>query len=50
MDWWDWGSKEDHAKTMIKIHSFGKIIEPEDNGGRPKLVVPASNVIEFRII
>ncbi|KAG4435771.1 hypothetical protein IFR05_008745 [Cadophora sp. M221] len=52
LDWWDWGGSEDHGETIVKLPCFlkGRVVEPEDNGGRPKLVVPASNSVEFTIV
>lgn len=52
LDWWDWGGKTEHMETIVKLPCFikGKVVEPKDNGGRPKLVVPASNFIEFTIV
>lgn len=52
IDWWDWGDREGHANTVVKLPPWltGEVIDPPDNGGRPKLVVPASNVVEFTII
>jgi hypothetical protein len=52
LDWWDWGSKAEHKETTVKLPCFikGLIVEPKDNGGRPKLVVPASNTVEFTIV
>lgn len=52
MDWWDYGGVDKHADTNVQIppHPWGKVTDPADNGGRPQLVVPASNAIEFRIV
>ena len=49
VDWWDWGTKEDHKETKVKLPCFvsGDLEEPTDNGGRPKLIVPASNEVTF---
>lgn len=51
-DWWDWGSAEDHKDTMVELPSYlaGKVTNPSDNEGRPELVVPASQPIQFRIV
>lgn len=46
LDWWDWGSLQDHANTVVWIY-VGTLVKPKDNEGRPSLVVPASNWIEF---
>ncbi|PYH83157.1 hypothetical protein BO82DRAFT_412118 [Aspergillus uvarum CBS 121591] len=48
LDWWDWGHFQDHKETVVTIE--GKVREPEDNGGRPALVVPASNHVEFTVV
>ncbi|PYI26635.1 hypothetical protein BP00DRAFT_355445 [Aspergillus indologenus CBS 114.80] len=48
LDWWDWGHFQDHKDTVVTID--GKVREPEDNGGRPALVVPASNYVEFTVV
>lgn len=48
--WWNWGSREEQADTTVMFSSTGLVItDPKDNNGRPALVVPASNVIEFSI-
>ncbi|KAH7124361.1 hypothetical protein EDB81DRAFT_219674 [Dactylonectria macrodidyma] len=51
LDWWDWGDSSDHVETVVKLPCFikGQVTEPQDNGGRPKLIVPASNAVEFTI-
>jgi len=52
IDWWDWGDSSDHEETIVKLPCFinGRVVDPKDNGGRPKLIVPASNSIEFTIV
>lgn len=52
VDWWDWGTKEDHKETAVKLPCFvgGDLAEPTDNGARPKLVVPASNEVLFSYV
>ncbi|KAF2280020.1 uncharacterized protein EI97DRAFT_429785 [Westerdykella ornata] len=49
VDWWDWGTKADHRDTVVKLPCWiaGDVVEPKDNGGRPTIVVPASNEIYF---
>ncbi|KAK2763257.1 hypothetical protein FQN54_009893 [Arachnomyces sp. PD_36] len=49
VEWWVWGDSEDHSDTTVKLPCFvwSYVIEPEDNGGRPKLIVPVSNEILF---
>lgn len=50
VDWWDWGTKEDHANTVITLPSFSTngSIDPPSNP--LKLVVPASNDLEIKIV
>lgn len=45
VDWWDWGSKEEHLDTIVMMPAwgFGSVREPWENDGRPKLVVPGSD-------
>lgn len=52
VDWWDWGGNAEHKDTIVKLPCFinGRVVEPKDNGGRPKLIVPASNYVEFTIV
>jgi hypothetical protein len=52
VDWWDWGSMEDHRETVVKLPCYinGDVTEPKDNGGRPKLLVPASEWFEFTLV
>lgn len=52
VDWWDWGTKEEHRETAVKLPCFvnGDLEEPRDNGGRPKLFVPASNEVYFSYV
>ncbi|KAE9376049.1 hypothetical protein N431DRAFT_481211 [Stipitochalara longipes BDJ] len=52
LDWWDWGDDEDHAGTEVTLPCFhwASVVEPPDNNGRPKLVVPGSNIVEFSIV
>ncbi|KAE8416194.1 hypothetical protein BDV36DRAFT_284717 [Aspergillus pseudocaelatus] len=52
IDWWDWGMKEDHLQTTVKLPCWVKddVVEPKDNEGRPAIVVPPSNVVEFTIV
>ena len=52
LDWWDFGTKEDHRETEVELPCFiaGDIEKPKDNGGRPKIVVPASNEILFTYV
>lgn len=52
VDWWDWGTLEDHRGTVVKLpwHILGDVVEPDDNGGRPKLIVPISNEAVFTYV
>ncbi|CEN61273.1 hypothetical protein ASPCAL07935 [Aspergillus calidoustus] len=51
LDWWDWGSVEDHVDTVVSLPSFGTYVcDPRDNGGRPEVVIPASNDIHFTYV
>jgi hypothetical protein len=52
VDWWDWGHIEDeHAETMVTLPCWrGRAVDPAGNGGRPELVVPASNPAEFCVV
>ncbi|KAF3769365.1 hypothetical protein M406DRAFT_327741 [Cryphonectria parasitica EP155] len=47
--WWDWGSKENHVDTVVKLPSeiAGPVKELSDNGRRPTLVVPGCDTAEF---
>jgi hypothetical protein len=48
LDWWDWGHFRDHENTVVFIS--GNVRNPQDNGGRPGLLVPASNSVEFTMV
>ncbi|KAI2974291.1 hypothetical protein CBS147323_1680 [Aspergillus niger] len=48
--WWDWGTKGDHLDTIVMVVGFRVITKPADNDGRPEVVVPASNMVEFTVI
>lgn len=52
VDWWDWGNNEEHKTTKVKLPCWisGSVTDPADNGGRPKLVVPASEAVEFSFV
>jgi hypothetical protein len=42
---------EDHRETMVKLPCLeGDVTDPKDNGGRPRLVVPASEWFEFTLL
>jgi len=52
IDWWDWGSAEEHSNTVVKLPCwlFGPVVDPKDNGGRPKLIVSCSEPVEFVLV
>ncbi|KAB8238197.1 uncharacterized protein BDW43DRAFT_321250 [Aspergillus alliaceus] len=52
IDWWNWGMKEDHLQTTVKLpcRVSGEVVDPRDNEGQPAIVVSASNVVEFTIL
>jgi hypothetical protein len=52
LDWWDWGTAEDHAQTIVTLPGSGvePISNPKDNDGRPKVVVPGSNIVEWAVV
>jgi hypothetical protein len=64
VDWWDWGSKMEHAETFVYLPSFiaGRVlktpnptdrpcdeVEKSDNGGRPRLEIELVD-LEFRVV
>lgn len=52
VDWWIWGDCEEHAKTVVKLPCWlhGRVVDPADNDGRPVIMVPASNFVEFTVV
>lgn len=52
LDWWDWGTSSSHTQTIVTLPGSGvePISNPKDNGGRPKVVVPASNTVEWMVV
>ncbi|KAJ9304085.1 hypothetical protein DTO217A2_6433 [Paecilomyces variotii] len=52
LDWWDWGTAAAHTQTVVTLPGSGvePISDPKDNGGRPKVVIPASNVVEWTVV
>jgi hypothetical protein len=52
VDWWNWGTKEEHRDTVVKLPCWvaGDVVEPKDNDRRPRLVVPESNEAEFDFV
>ncbi|OJJ95901.1 hypothetical protein ASPACDRAFT_47253 [Aspergillus aculeatus ATCC 16872] len=51
-DWWDWGTLDGHVDTVVTVPGFlgGQVLEPRDNGGRARVVVPASNLVDFTVV
>lgn len=51
LDWWDWGSADDHANTEVSLPCFidGDVVEPRDNGGRPRSQISSSNNVDFLV-
>ncbi|RAH62700.1 hypothetical protein BO85DRAFT_473403 [Aspergillus piperis CBS 112811] len=49
LDWWDWGTAEDHAQTIVTLPGSGiePISHPKNNDNRSKVVIPASNIVEW---
>ncbi|OQE17789.1 hypothetical protein PENFLA_c023G02690 [Penicillium flavigenum] len=47
LDWWDWGNFHDHENTVL-LAGENKVLVL-NNGGRPMVVVPASNWLEFTL-
>jgi hypothetical protein len=52
VEWWDWGGAEEHADTVVMLPCWlaGRVVDPRDNGGRPKLIVPHTEPVEFRVV
>jgi hypothetical protein len=52
IEWWDWGGAEEHADTVVMLPGWiaGRVVDPRDNGGRPKLIVPHTEPVEFRVV
>lgn len=52
VDWWIWGDCEEHAKTLVKLpcwlHDY--VVDPADNDGRPVIMIPSSNFVEFTVV
>ncbi|KAJ6183875.1 hypothetical protein N7519_005176 [Penicillium mononematosum] len=49
---WTWGDDEEHAKTVVKLPCWlnDHVVEPADNDGRPVIMVPSSNFVEFTVV
>ncbi|RHZ50441.1 hypothetical protein CDV55_103335 [Aspergillus turcosus] len=52
LDLWDWGTAEDHTQTIVTLPGSGvePISNPKDNEDRPKVVIPASNIVEWTVV
>ncbi|OAA59059.1 hypothetical protein SPI_06261 [Niveomyces insectorum RCEF 264] len=52
VDWWDWGTEAEHQNTVVTVPNWirGLVQKPEDNGGRPKVTIPAAGPIQIRIV
>ncbi|KAJ4854410.1 uncharacterized protein T069G_11389 [Trichoderma breve] len=54
VDWWDWGSQgQEYRDTVVKLPCWivGPVVDPADNGGRPRLLVPGSaRRVEFTVV
>ncbi|KAJ5308779.1 hypothetical protein N7508_004158 [Penicillium antarcticum] len=48
-EWWDWGNFQDHDSTIVWLVE-DRLSDPKDNDGRPAIVIPASNWVEFRLV
>ncbi|OJJ98705.1 hypothetical protein ASPACDRAFT_121268 [Aspergillus aculeatus ATCC 16872] len=49
--WWNWGTLEDHKNTSITLTGLGgAIVDPPNNDGRPEVMIPASNLVEFTVV
>ena len=52
IDWWTWGDREEHAKTVVKLPCwmYACVVDPADNDGRPEILIPSSNAVEFTVV
>ncbi|KAJ6128909.1 hypothetical protein N7471_010126 [Penicillium samsonianum] len=51
VEWWIWGSREEHANTTVKVPPWrGNIVDPVGNEGKPKIIIPGSNTVEFVVV
>lgn len=52
IDWWTWGDREEHAKTIVKLPCWlnAHVVDPADNDGRPVIMIPSSNFAEFTTV
>ncbi|KAJ6446959.1 NAD(P)-binding domain-containingprotein [Purpureocillium lavendulum] len=51
LDWWDWGSADEHAETEVSLPCFinGDVVQPRDNDGRPTARLGGSQGVEFEV-
>ncbi|CAG9995805.1 unnamed protein product [Clonostachys byssicola] len=52
VDWWVWGGAEQHQDTtvMLSCYEGGPVRDPAGNEGRPKLLVPGSNWVQWTVV
>ncbi|KAI0817600.1 hypothetical protein GGR55DRAFT_621180 [Xylaria sp. FL0064] len=52
VDWWDWGRKTlEHRDTVVTVLCVrDTVVEPQDNNGRPMVVMPSSETVEFTVM
>ncbi|KAJ5164247.1 uncharacterized protein N7500_006077 [Penicillium coprophilum] len=52
VDWWVWGDFKEHANTVVKLPCWLQdyVVDPDDNDGRPFIMIPSSNFVEFTIV
>ncbi|KAJ5523975.1 hypothetical protein N7494_010625 [Penicillium frequentans] len=52
IDWWTWGDREEHANTVVKLPCWMNacVVDPVDNDGRPEIIIPSSNSLEFIVV
>lgn len=51
VEWWIWGSREEHANTTVKVPPWrGDVVDPVGNEGKPDIVIPGSNTVEFVVV
>lgn len=52
VDWWIWDDHEEHAKTVVKLPCWmhACVVDPAENDGRPRLLIPSSNSVEFTVV
>ncbi|CAG8054637.1 unnamed protein product [Penicillium nalgiovense] len=50
--WWVWGSRQEHANTVVRVPPWmgSDVVDPADNEGKPHIIIPESNRVEFAIL